>query len=102
MNQNTLLIAKTQPNARIEKVVAVCALTTHTAPRIVNRIPNTRNQPHDFLTSSIPAINTSESFVIVMLPSHTEYFRNCNRPRGLGIRAELPKDQWMCADMPLE
>src|SRR5271169_7111206 len=66
-SHNTPLIARTQPNARIEKVVAVCDLTTHTAPRTVNRMPNARNQPQDFLTCSRPATIKSETVVIAFL-----------------------------------
>src|SRR5271157_4071695 len=66
-SHNTPPIASTQPNARIEKVVAVCALPTHAAPRTISRMPNTRNQPQDFLTCSRPAMRKSEKLVIVLL-----------------------------------
>src|SRR5208283_2872809 len=66
-SHNTPLIARTHPNARIEKVVAVCDLTTHKAPRTVSKIPNTRNQPQDFLICSRPATKRSATVVIVLL-----------------------------------
>ena len=69
MSQNTPLITRIQPNTRMEKVVAVCALTMQVAPRTINRTPMRRNQTQDFLTSAIPAANTSENFVIVLLLS---------------------------------
>src|SRR5258708_3738986 len=70
-SQNTPLINRTQPNARIEKVVAVCDLPTHTAPRIISRMPRTRNQPQDFLTCSRLARKKSEIDVIVCSPFHS-------------------------------
>src|SRR5579864_8378294 len=54
-SQSTALMARTQPSARIEKVVAVCALPTQATPRIISRMPMARNQPQDFLTCSRPA-----------------------------------------------
>src|SRR5271169_1854766 len=69
-NQTTPLIARIQPNARIENVVAVCALAMHVAPRAISTMPDTRNQPQDFLTSSMPASNKLEMLPIVLLLSH--------------------------------
>src|SRR5882757_7750320 len=69
-SHNTPLIASTQPNATIEKVVAVVALATHRTPRIVSRMPKTKNQPQDFLISSIPAANKLETSAIVFLLPH--------------------------------
>src|SRR5260370_15475312 len=70
-SHTTALIASTQPSARMEKVVAACALPTHRTPRITSRMPNTKNQPQDFLTCSRPATKKSETVVIVFLLSHT-------------------------------
>jgi hypothetical protein len=67
MSQNTPLIIRIQPNTRMEKVVAVCALTMQVAPRTINRIPMRRNQTQDFLTWAISAANTSEIFDIAFL-----------------------------------
>src|SRR5260221_12536086 len=66
-SHNPRLIARTEPSARIEKVVAVCALPIHRTPRITSRMPNTKNQPQDFLTCSRPATKKSETAVIVFL-----------------------------------
>src|SRR5215470_11327231 len=84
-SQNTPLIARIQPNARIEKVVAVCALPTHAPPRNISRIPNTRNQPQDFLTCSRPATKKSETSVIVSLLSRAAV--NSVRQHGAIISA---------------
>jgi hypothetical protein len=62
-------MARIQPNAMIEKVVAVCALPMHVAPITISRIPDTRNQPQDLLTSSMPAANKLEMLLIVFLLS---------------------------------
>src|SRR6516162_2040946 len=63
-------MARIQPRARIEKVVAVCALAIQTAPRTISTIPDTRNQAQDFLISSIPASNKPETVLISFLLSH--------------------------------
>ena len=68
MSHKTPLIVSTQPSARIENVVAVCALAIQAAPSSINRSPNARNQPHDFRTSSMPAANKLEiPFVVLLL-----------------------------------
>src|SRR5258708_39004462 len=107
-SHNTPLIARTQPSARIEKVVAVCALPIHRTPRITSRMPNTKNQPQDFLTCSRPATKKSETAVIVFLLSHTagsvarlnrfsvqehlgNVLRNGKRRSRLRIGVEFPK-----------
>src|SRR5271169_4698251 len=69
-SHTTPLIARIQPRARIENVVAVCALAMQAAPRAINTMPDTRNQPQDFLTSSMPASNKLEMLLIVLLLSY--------------------------------
>src|SRR5215831_8377036 len=61
-------MARTQPNARIENVVAVCDFAMQAAPRTISTMPNMRNQIQDFLISSIPAANWLEIVVIVLSP----------------------------------
>src|SRR5258708_918187 len=75
MSHNTPLIARTQPSAKIEKVVVVCAFPTHTTPRTISTMPNTRNQPQDFLTCSRPAPKKSVAVVIVFFLSCTAVLR---------------------------
>src|SRR5271169_2774258 len=78
-SQTTPLIARIQPNAKIENVVAVCALAMQAAPRTISTMPDTRNQPQDFLISSRPASNKLEMVLIVLLLSHgNERFQRLN------------------------
>src|SRR5271169_2694363 len=88
-NQTTPLIARIQPNARIENVVAVCALAMHVAPRAISTMPDTRNQPQDFLTSSMPASNKLEMLLIVLLLSYGyERARQCMNTSGAPFGTE--------------
>src|SRR5579859_713066 len=66
-SQNMPLIARTQPRARIENFVALCAFTTHTAPRTASRMPHVKNHPQDLLTCSRPVAKKSERPVIILL-----------------------------------
>src|SRR5579859_3569221 len=118
-SQNTPPIARTQPSARIENVVAVCALTIHIAPRAVSRTPNMRNQPQDFLTCSRPATRKSETSVIVVVLSCIallslsvaarlnrslmqenlgSILRNRDRCCRFWIGVELSKNRWILAE----
>src|SRR6516164_7952697 len=105
-------MASTQPNARIENVVAVCDLAMQAAPRTISTMPNTRNQIQDFLISSMPAANRLEMAFIVRLLSnftrapvvsmHENFWcvlGNRHRRRRLGIRVELSKDRGILAEM---
>src|SRR6266404_786094 len=78
VSHTTPLIARTQPSTRIENVVAVCALPTHTTPRTTSRMPNVRNQPQDLRTCSRPAARKSETVVIFIL------LLCCGPPNRLG------------------
>src|SRR5215469_7792089 len=111
-SHTTPLIARIQPRARIEKVVAVCDLAIQAAPRTISTMPDTRNQPQDFRTSSMPASNTLARVVIVLLlfevasaytNSVQEYFGSALLDRKgrspLLVRVELSKDRGICAEM---
>src|SRR6516162_6857864 len=85
------------------------------APRTISMMPITRNQPQDFLISSMPAANRLEMVFIVSLLSnfarvpiasvHENFrcvLRNRKRCSRLRIRVELSKDRGIAAEMLFE